>query len=110
MFVRQDAFPFILRGVPALYVDTGIKSLDPGIDGLAHLKKWMVTLYHSPKDDMNQNLDFESGAGFSRFVFRFCHAVANGEERPKWNEEDFFGEKFGVPAGQAGGANGRTPK
>jgi hypothetical protein len=110
MFVRQDAYPFILKGVPALYVDTGIKSLDPGIDGLAHLKKWMATLYHSPKDDMNQNLDFESGAHFSRFVFRFCHDVANGEERPKWNEGDFFGEKFGAPAGQPGGANGMTPR
>jgi len=96
MFVRQDAYPFILKGVPALYVDTGIKSLDPKIDGFALLRQWMVTLYHSPKDDMNQTLDFESGARFGRFVFRLCHAVANGEERPKWNKGDFFGEKFGA--------------
>jgi len=58
----------------------------------------MVTLYHSPKDDMNQTLDFESGARFSRFVFRFCYAVANNVDRPIWNEGDFFGEKFGASA------------
>lgn len=98
MFIRQDAYPFILKGVPALYVDTGIKSPDPKVDGLARLKKWMATLYHSPKDDMNQPLDFESGARFSRFVFRLCHTVANTVDRPKWNEGDFFGKKSGTPA------------
>jgi len=96
MFVRQDAYPFILKGVPALYVDTGVKSLDPEVDGLARLKKWMATFYHSPKDDMNQSLDFESGVRFSRFVFRLCYAVANSAGRPKWNEGDFFGERFGA--------------
>ncbi len=97
MFIRQDAYPFILKGVPALYVDTGIESPDSNIDGLAILRRWMVTIYHSPKDDMNQNLDFESGARFSRFVLRFCHAVANSPERPKWNDGDFFGQRFGAP-------------
>lgn len=101
LFVRQDAFPFIMRGVPALYVDMGVTSLDPDVDGLARLKNWMVTIYHSPKDDMGQTLDFESGARFSRFVFRLCRAVANGEERPKWNEGDFFGRKFGFFANPA---------
>lgn len=98
MFARQDAFPFVLKGIPALYVDVGIKSLDPAIDGLAVLKKWYATVYHSPKDDIGQNLDFEYGARFSRFVFRLCLAIANGKDRPKWNEGDFFGRTFGTPA------------
>ena len=98
MFIRQDAYPFVLKGIPALYVDTGIKGLDPTVDGLAVLRRWMATIYHSPKDDTKQSLDFESGARFSRFVFRLCHAVANGEERPKWNAGDFFGQKFGASA------------
>jgi hypothetical protein len=91
MFVRQDAYPFILKGVPALYADTGYKSLDPEVDGLAQLKKWMVTVYHSPKDDMDQALDFETGARFSRFIFQLCHAAANDTGRPTWNKGDFFG-------------------
>ena len=97
-FIRQDAYPFIRKGVPALYVDTGVKSLDPKVDGLALLRRWNVTIYHSPKDDVQQDLDYESGARFSRFVFRLCHAVANGDERPKWNQGDFFGQKFRTPA------------
>ena len=98
MFVRQDAYPFILKGVPAIYVDTGIKCLDPAVDGFALLRRWMVTVYHTPKDDMDQALDFESGARFSRFVFRFCRAVANGAGRPRWNQDDIFGRKFSAPA------------
>ena len=96
LFVRQDAYPFILKGIPALYLDTGIKSLDPEVDGLALLRRWMITVYHSPKDDARQGLDYESGARFSRFVFRLCHAMANAADRPKWNEGDFFGQKLGA--------------
>jgi hypothetical protein len=101
LFVRQDAYPFILKGIPALYVDTGIKSLDPAVDGLALLRRWMVTTYHSPKDDAQQGLDYESGARLSRLVFRLCHAVANAADRPKWNEGDFFGKKFRASANPA---------
>lgn len=97
IFIRQDAYPFIRKGVPALYVDTGVKSRDPKVDGLAIQRRWMVTIYHSPKDDVQQALDYESGTRFSRFVFRLCHAVANGDERPKWNQGDFLGQKFRAP-------------
>lgn len=95
-FVRQDAYPFVLKGIPALYVDTGVKSLDPPVDGMAAVQRWYTTIYHSPKDDAKQSLDYESGVRFSRFVFRLCHAVANGVERPHWNAGDFFGQKFGT--------------
>jgi len=95
-FVRQDAYPFVLKGIPALYVDTGVKSLDPAVDGMAAVQQWYTTIYHSPKDDAKQGLDYESGVRFSGFVFRLCHAVANGAERPKWNPGDFFGQKFGT--------------
>lgn len=95
-FVRQDAYPFILKGVPALYVDTGVKSQDPKIDGFALVRQWNVTIYHSPKDDVKQALDYDSGARFSRFVLRLCHAVANAADRPNWNPGDFFGQRFGA--------------
>lgn len=97
-FIRQDALSFVRKGVPALYVNSGIKSRDPKVDGSAVYRRWLGTIYHSPKDDSEQAFDYESGAGFARFVFCLCHAVANSAERPKWNKGDFFGQKFRVAA------------
>jgi Zn-dependent M28 family amino/carboxypeptidase len=94
-FVRSDQFSFVKKGIPSLFVDVGVKSKEPGVDGLALLKQWLVTVYHSPKDDLSQSIQYETSARFARFVFRLGTAVAMESERPRWNHNDFFGTKFG---------------
>jgi hypothetical protein len=95
IFVRTDEFSFVKKGIPSLYVDVGVKSTEPGVDALALLKQWLVTVYHSPKDDLSQSIQYETSARFARFAFRLGHAVAMDPERPHWNDNDFFGTKFG---------------
>jgi hypothetical protein len=94
-FVRSDQFSFVKKGIPALFLDVGVTSTQPGVDGLALLKQWLVTVYHSPKDDLTQPIQYETSARFARFVFWLGHAVATASERPRWNDNDFFGTKFG---------------
>lgn len=94
-FVRSDQFSFVKKGIPALFVDLGFKSTEPGVDGLALQKKWLVTVYHSPKDDASQPIHYQTSARFAQFVFRLGRAVANDSEHPHWNSNDFFGTKFG---------------
>ena len=55
----------------------------------------MAQIYHSPKDDLNQPLDFESAAGLAQLDFLIGYEVAQNNERPRWTPGDFFGEKFG---------------
>ena len=98
IFVRSDQYSFVRMGIPSVFLDLGLKSLDPEIDGGATLRNWLVTYYHSPKDDMNQSFDFESGARLARVAFLVGHDVATSQERPEWNEGDFFGGKFGRSA------------
>ncbi len=95
LFIRSDQYPFVKRGVPALFFINGFGSTDPGVDGLAAVQRWLGTIYHSPKDDMSQPMHFESGAVFSRAVFLIGYEVANDPQRPRWNPGDFFGETFG---------------
>lgn len=57
-FVRSDQFSFVKKGIPALFVDVGVTSTEPGVDGLALLKKWLVTVYRSPKDDASQPIHY----------------------------------------------------
>jgi len=70
------------------------------VDALAVIKNWLVTLYHSPQDDASQKFDYATGARFARFAGMVGYKVAMETERPKWNEGDFFGKRFGRHAGK----------
>jgi hypothetical protein len=95
LFVRSDQYPFVRQGVPAAFAIAGLQSTDPGVDGMALTREWMTTIYHTPKDDLSQDMDFESGATYAGVNFLAGYLVAQENERPTWNEGDFFGEKFG---------------
>ncbi|HYR26912.1 MAG TPA: M28 family metallopeptidase, partial [Thermoanaerobaculia bacterium] len=56
VFVRSDQYPFIRRGIPALYVDPGYKAVDPSIDLPKLHKEWLRTRYHAPSDDLKQQI------------------------------------------------------
>lgn len=94
-FVRSDQYPFIKKGIPSVFLMMGFESTSPDIDALEAFKNWLVTNYHTPKDDIRQPLDFESSARMSRFAFTLGHLIAMEPQRPSWNESDFFGNKFG---------------
>ena len=93
-FIRSDQYSFVRTGVPALQLDLGFKSDQPGVDPLAVTKKWMVTICHSPKDDASQSIHYESSARFARYAALITFSTANDPRRPEWNEGDFFGKRF----------------
>ncbi len=94
LFARSDVFPLVQEGIPSVWITVGTKSSQQGIDGLAVQKNWMVTNYHSPKDDLSQPIDFKTTAKFNRFLFLLGYTIANNIDRPVWNKNDFFGNKF----------------
>jgi hypothetical protein len=95
IFIRSDQFPFVRRGIPAIFVTPGLTSSDPKIDGPAVYKDWLDHRYHSPQDDMSQPFDWKEGARLATLDFLVAQRVANAPHRPSWNKGDFFGEKFG---------------
>ncbi len=94
-FIRSDQYSFVLQGIPAMNVTDGIQSTDPKIDGLKLQKEWMVTKYHTPLDNMDQALDYSSGAKAAGVNFLVGYDLAQQEATPTWNKGDFFGDKFG---------------
>ena len=94
-FIRSDQYPFIKKGVPALFVMTGLNTTDPNLDARAMLSEYRRTRYHQPSDDLSQELDFEAGAVLARLHFLTAYLVAGDEARPTWNPGDFFGETYG---------------
>ena len=95
IFIRSDQFPFVRRGIPAIFVTPGLTSSDPKIDGPTVYRDWLDHRYHSPQDDMSQPFDWEEAARLADVDFLIAQRVANAPQRPAWNKGDFFGEKFG---------------
>jgi len=102
-FIRSDQYSFVLQGVPAVNISDGVKAVDPKVNLLEVEKKWNVTRYHTPLDNMEQPIDFDSMAKFSLLNFLLGYEVAQHDAVPAWNQGDFFGITFGarhtMPAG-----------
>lgn len=96
LFVRSDQYSFVRQGVPASYLDPGFGSTDPDIDSTALFKDHLKNHYHKPSDDMTRPIDWDSAVRFARANARIGFAIANDDDRPTWNEGDFFGEKFAI--------------
>jgi len=103
-FIRSDQYSFVLQGVPAVDISDGINATDPKINGLELQKRWLVTRYHTPLDNIEQPLDFDSGAKGAVMNFLVGYQVAQRDGAPSWNKGDFFGTTFGPR--HAGGNTG----
>lgn len=101
LFVRSDQYSFVKAGIPALYLDNGMRSAITGVDAKTPMKDFLANHYHMPTDDMSRPIDFPSLARFARLNERVIRAVANQHDRPRWNKGDFFGERFGTPLTKA---------
>jgi hypothetical protein len=81
-----------------------MQSADPKVDGMKLQKEWLVTKYHTPLDNMDQALDYDSATKAAGVDFLVGYEVAQ-QEAPTWDKGDFFGEKFGPRhAGDGSGA------
>lgn len=94
-FIRSDQFSFVEKGIPAITYKGGFMSADPAIDGEKLTRDWLRTIYHSPADEADQKIDYPSGAAWAHTNLDLALAIANAKERPRWNEGDFFGTRFG---------------
>jgi hypothetical protein len=101
-FIRSDQYSFVQQGIPAVCIGDGIHAIDPAVDGFKVQKEWSVTKYHTPLDNMDQVLDYNSGARAAMVNFLVGYEVAQQDAAPAWNKSDFFGEQFGARHAGAG--------
>lgn len=94
IFVRSDQYPFVKRGVPAIYLDTGIKAADPSVDLAALGEKHRKERYHKPSDDLSQPIAWEAVGKYGAMMTDLTRTIANSPTPPAWNPGDFFGDLF----------------
>ena len=93
-FIRSDQYSFVKRGVPAVAISEGFKTVDPKLDGKKITLEWMSTYYHTPQDDMNQPLNFDAARKCTQVNLAVGYEVAEAADRPHWNSGDTFGKLF----------------
>jgi len=95
LFTRSDHYEFVKKGIPSVFLMTGFgQSLD-GQSGEKVFRDFLANTYHTPADQLDLPINYQVGAKFSYANWMIITAVANADERPTWNNGDFFGETFG---------------
>lgn len=95
LFIRSDQYPFVKKGVPAVFFVPGFQSSDPDKDGGKLFTHFLQTHYHKPTDEIGLPFHGPSAVAFTLANYHLIRSIANDPRRPVWNEGDFFGDKFG---------------
>lgn len=90
LFTRSDHYRFVEQGVPSVFLMTGFEG--PGREAFT---KFLAERYHKPNDDLDQGIDYAAGAKFAKLNYEIARELADMDERPQWNQGDFFGNLFG---------------
>jgi hypothetical protein len=90
LFTRSDHYRFVREGVPSVFLMTGFQG-----EGEKQFKNFLATNYHSPRDDMNQPINWDAGAKFARLNYLIAREIADAPEAPSWYSDSFFGKTFG---------------
>jgi len=95
VFVRSDQYAFVRKGIPAVYLDAGIKARSPDVDALALYEDFLTGHYHQPSDDTSLPIHYPSAARLAMLNAAIGRRVGDAAERPRWKDGDFFGRTFG---------------
>ncbi|MFN3212214.1 MAG: M28 family metallopeptidase [Henriciella sp.] len=92
IFTRSDHYRLVQIGVPAVFLATGYAN-----GGEAAWAEHFAKNYHRPSDEMNENVSLDAAAKFADLNTKIALILANQEERPLWNKDDFFARQFNGP-------------
>lgn len=92
IFTRSDHFRLVQIGVPSVFLATGYAN-----GGEQAWAEHFAKNYHRPSDEMNDNVSIDAAAKFTDLNAKIALTLANQDERPLWNKDDFFARQFDGP-------------
>jgi len=94
LFTRSDHYSFVKAGIPSVFLMTGFKSKDPAFDGGKEFGNFLKNHYHQHSDELSLPINYDAAASFAKVNLMIGLEIANGDNRPSWNKDDFFGKTF----------------
>jgi Zn-dependent M28 family amino/carboxypeptidase len=90
-FYRSDHISLAKKGVPMLYVRTGIDLIDGGIEaGQGFAQRYTTDLYHKPADEYADTWTLDGMAEDVNIDFDVINVLANNTEWPNWYDGNEF--------------------
>lgn len=90
ILARSDHYSFLVHGVPSLSLINGVQSGDSGRSGTQLLTEWLRDVHHTPRDTIDQEIDWDAAVTCARLNFLIVKHVANAADRPTWIGRPFF--------------------
>lgn len=90
-FFASDHFSFAKAGIPSILIsEGGLYENYTEQEAFDYLKHWMDNVYHSPFDDLSQNISFDAVLMHAEIIEYFCRLTADTPAAPEWNENSPF--------------------
>jgi Zn-dependent M28 family amino/carboxypeptidase len=84
-FYRSDHFTLAKQGVPALYTDAGVDSVEHGEAWGRKMRDLYTTeRYHKPADEYDASWDLSGAVQDARLLFRVGYRLVTGDAFPNW--------------------------
>ena len=92
MFYRSDHFPFVQRGVPAMFAKGWNDNRKHGKEwSKEQIAKYWAETYHKPTDQTHPETDDYSGLLQEvHLFFDLGYTLSQAEDFPRWNEKSEF--------------------
>lgn len=92
IFTRSDHYPFVKKGVPAVFLMTGFTAKGEDQDGGKIWGEFFAEHYHRPSDQPSLPINYEAGVVFTNINYEIGKTIANDEQRPRWLPDSFFAD------------------
>jgi Zn-dependent M28 family amino/carboxypeptidase len=90
-YFRSDHFNFAKKGVPALYTDTGVESVEHGEEwARAQREEYTRERYHKVGDEYDPDWDLSGAVQDLRLLYRVGARIAGESRFPEWKEGSAF--------------------
>jgi hypothetical protein len=84
-FSQSDQVAFATAGIPSILVLEGLKHKNLSDEKvLEAFIDYMIHTYHSPFDDLNQDISYEAAVEHLELLYQFCYSLAESTEVPQW--------------------------
>jgi Zn-dependent M28 family amino/carboxypeptidase len=93
-YFRSDHFPFAKQGIPAIYIGSGIDSVEHGEEWTKKkVKQYTAERYHKPTDEFDPGWDFSGAIEDLQLMFKVGYALSDESLFPNWKEGTAFKAK-----------------